>query len=305
MKSSIADFAVISPRTLAEALASLRQTPPPVPLAGGTDIMVLLNAGQLEPGVYLNLYSVPELRRPIEVSAGVRDAGTWGAGGADPPGEVRLSALTTYADVRRHAEVRRLLPMLPLAAREIGAVQIQSRATWAGNIANASPAADGVPPLMAYDATVELSSAAGVRQVALSEFYSGYKQTARRPDELITGIRIPVPAPGSIDYFRKVGTRKFQAISKVLLAGLVELGGSREIRKIRLVFASVMPFTYRARKTESVLEGRRLEPGAVSLAVETLRTELKPIDDIRSTARYRLKVACNLLEEFLGTTMGC
>lgn len=288
MRSYLEEFQVISPTSLEEALKALRQDPPPVPLAGGTDLMVLLNAGQLKPGVYLNLHSIPELHGPIEVA---KD-------------EIRFGALTSYTDARRHPEVRKLLPMLPLAAREIGALQIQSRGTWAGNIVNASPAADGVPALMAYGATVVLSSASGSRPAPLSEFYSGYKQTARRPDELITSIRIPIPTPGRFEYYRKVGTRKFQAISKVLLAGILTFGKKKEIEQITLVYASVMPYTYRARKTEAVLRGRVLDAALISSAVDALRGELNPIDDVRSTAKYRLHVSCNLLEEFLTAAPG-
>ncbi|MBI4178862.1 xanthine dehydrogenase family protein subunit M [bacterium] len=286
MRSYLAEFSVISPRSLDEALWALKQRPAPAPIAGGTDLMVLLNAGQLPPGAYLNLHSIPELRRPIEFVNG----------------EACFGALTTYADARRHPEIRKRLPMLCLAAREIGALQIQSRGTWAGNIVNASPAADGVPALMAYDAAVELSSASGVRSVALADFYSGYKQTARRPDELVTAIRIPVPEKEAVQYYRKVGTRKFQAISKVLLAGIMVLGKDRRIKKIRLVYASVMPYTYRARAVEAVLEGRVPDGAAIKAAVAALRSELKPIDDVRSTAAYRLRVACNLLEEFLSAS---
>lgn len=283
MRSYLEEFKVISPASLKEALDALTETPPPVPLAGGTDLMVLLNAGQLKPGVYLNLHSIPELHRPIEAS---KD-------------EICFGALTTYSEARRHPSVRRFLPMLPAAAREIGALQIQSRGTWAGNIVNASPAADGVPALMAYDAVVELSSCRGRREVALCDFYTGYKQMRRLPDELITSIRIPIPPRIRVEYYRKVGTRRFQAISKVLLAGLMVLGKKKKVEKIRLIYASVMPCTYRARMTEASLLGRVLDEKNINAAILVLKRELKPIDDIRSTAGYRQTVACNLLKEFL------
>lgn len=283
MRAYLPEFKVIRPMSLDGALKALKEKPPPIPIAGGTDLMVLLNAGQLKPGVYMDLHSIPELHQPIEISAD----------------DIQFSGLTSYTDARRNPAVRKRLPMLPLAAREVGALQIQSRGTWAGNIVNASPAADGVPALMAYDAVVVLASASGSRSVPLSEFYSGYKLMVRRPDELVTKIRIPFPPAGCIEYYRKVGTRKFQAISKVLLAGLVVLSKGKAIEKIRLVYASVMPYTFRARQTEAALLGRVLDAAALSEAVKTLQKEIKPIDDVRSTARYRLKVACNLLEEFL------
>lgn len=287
MRTYLPEFDVLCPSTLAEALEALRGKPAPTPLAGGTDLMVLLNAGQLKPGRYMNLHSVPELHRPIEL----RD------------GEIRLSALTSYAETRRHPLIRKHLPMLPLAAREIGALQIQSRGTWAGNIVNASPAADGVPALMAYGAQIELTSASGTRVVTLDRFYTGYKQMDRRPNELITCIRIPLQDERRVEYYRKVGTRKFQAISKTLLAGVVVPGDKRRVEKIRLVYASVMPYTYRAVRAESALQGRVLDASAIAAALDALKTELKPIDDVRSTARYRLSISCKLLEEFLNSVL--
>ena len=136
-----------------------------------------------------------------------------------------LYPLTTYRDTRVTAAIRQKFPMLAQAAREVGALAIQSRGTWVGNIANASPAADGVPALMAYDAEVELSSKGGRRSVPLSRFYTGYKTMDRRPDELITAIRLPAPEAGAFEYYRKVGNRRFQAISKTLLAGRILLAG--------------------------------------------------------------------------------
>lgn len=287
MRTYLPEFEVLCPTTLAGALKALQGMPAPTPLAGGTDLMVLLNAGQLKPGLYLNLHSVPDLHRPIEL----RD------------GDICLSALTTYTEARRHPLIRKHLPMLPLAAREIGALQIQSRGTWAGNIVNASPAADGVPALMAYEAKIELTSAAGARVVPLDRFYSGYKQMDRRPDEIVTSIRIPLQDENRMEYYRKVGTRRFQAISKTLLAAIAVLNGKKRVEKIRLVYASVMPYTYRALRAESVLKGRVLDSSAIAAAVEALKAELKPIDDIRSTARYRLSVSCKLIEEFLNSVV--
>src|SRR5262249_6559849 len=154
-------------------------------------------------------------------------------------------ALTTYRDVRINGDVTKQLPMLALAAREVGALAIQNRGTWAGNIANASPAADGVPALMAYDAEVELTSKIGRRLVPLSSFYRGYKQLDRRREELITAIQVPVPSPGWREYFRKVGSRRFQAISKTLLAARILFGRDQIVDDIRMVFASVAPYTLR------------------------------------------------------------
>jgi CO/xanthine dehydrogenase FAD-binding subunit len=191
--------------------------------------------------------------------------------------------------------------MLALAAREVGALAIQNRGTWAGNIANASPAADGVPALMAYDAEVELASKNGKRVVPLSGFYHGYKQMERRPNELITAIHLPLPRPGWREYFRKVGTRRFQAISKTLLAGRILFGPDHRIEDIRMVFASVAPFTLRAVQTENLLRGRNLVPELIDEAARAIQDEIRPIDDIRSTETYRRRVTSNLMGEFLGT----
>src|SRR5262249_44667783 len=154
-----------TPRSLDEALDALASIESLAPLAGGTDVMVYLQAGTHPPCTFLNLQEIDQLRPALTTNGGLT-----------------LGALTTYRDGRRSAAAQEL-PMLALAAREVGALAVQSRGTWAGNIANASPAADGVPALMAYDAEVELSSKNGKRRVALARFYSGYKRIDRRADE--------------------------------------------------------------------------------------------------------------------------
>src|SRR5439155_5342865 len=184
-------FEVVTPDTLDGALDALASDPHLVPLAGATDLMVYLEAGMLAPCTFLNLQELP-LRPQLTLN-----------------GSLSLGALTTYRDIRV-SPVQSRFPMLAWAAREVGVLAIQSRGTWAGNIANASPAADGVPALMAYDAEVELASKNGRRRVPLAAFYRGYKQMDRRADELIVGIHVPVPQPGWSGYYRKVGTRRFQ-----------------------------------------------------------------------------------------------
>src|SRR5690242_16609269 len=196
--------------------------------------MVLLESGALRPCTFLNIQDLPELKSSD-----------------------RITALTPYRDIRRgHWKTR--FPMLAAAAREVGALAIQSRGTWVGNVVNASPAADGVPALMAYDAELEIRSKSGNRRVSLSNFYRGYKQMDLHPTELITAIHLPEPQPDFIEYFRKVGTRRFQAISKTLLAGRLRLGSDRRVEDIRLIFASVAPFTLRAFETERIVRGRHL-----------------------------------------------
>jgi CO/xanthine dehydrogenase FAD-binding subunit len=282
MRAYLPDYKVVTTTDLNEALDALACTEGLVPLAGGTDLMVYLESGVLKPCTFLNLQAINELGGPPEIN-----------------GALTLSALTTFRDARVIATIRDTLPMLAVAAAAVGVLAIQSRGTWAGNIANASPAADGVPALMAYDAEIELASKRGIRMVPLAKFYRGYKQVDRRPDELITSIRLPLPTPGWRDYYRKVGARRFQAISKTLLAGRLLLGEDREVKDIRLVFASVAPYTLRAFLTEEVLRGRELTPQATNEAAAALQDEISPIDDMRSSAAYRRRVSGNLLRDFL------
>jgi CO/xanthine dehydrogenase FAD-binding subunit len=274
-------FEVINPHSIAEALDALAAEPNIVPLAGATDVMVYLEARSLPPCTFLNLQQLPELKPIVPGSR-----------------SIILGALTTYRDVRS-SSVRQQFPMLALAAREIGALAIQNRGTWVGNIANASPAADGVPALMAYDAEIELTSKNGRRVVPLSRFYCSYKQMDRRANELISAIHLPVPRPGWREYFRKVGTRRFQAISKTLLAGRILLGADHTVNDIRMVLASVAPYTLRAVQTENLIRGRQLTPELIEEAAEAIQDEIRPIDDVRSTEAYRRRVTTNLVREFL------
>jgi CO/xanthine dehydrogenase FAD-binding subunit len=276
-------FEVINPHSIAEALDALSAEPNMVPLAGATDVMVYLEARSLPPCTFLNLQQLPELKPIVPGSR-----------------SIILGALTTYRDVRS-SSVRQQFPMLALAAREIGALAIQNRGTWVGNIANASPAADGVPALMAYDAEIELTSKDGRRVVPLSRFYCSYKQMDRRANELISAIHLPVPRPGWREYFRKVGTRRFQAISKTLLAGRILLGADNTVDDIRMVLASVAPYTLRAVQTENLIRGRQLTPELIEEAAEAIQDEIRPIDDVRSTEGYRRRVTSNLVREFLAT----
>jgi CO/xanthine dehydrogenase FAD-binding subunit len=278
-------FDVITPRTLDEALDAMASGGSIVPLAGGTDVMVALDAGAIAPCTFLNLQEVAELRQPLSVN-----------------GKLRLCPLTTYRDVRR-SPFRHVYPMLALAAREVGSLAIQSRGTWAGNIINASPAADGVPALMAYDAEVELASKSGHRRVPLSQFYRGYKQMDRRADELVVAIHAPIPQSGWVEYYRKVGARRFQTISKTLVAGRILLNADRVVQDIRLVFASVAPYTLRAIETENLVRGRQLSTELIVEAAKAVQDEIRPIDDIRSTEDYRRRVTSNLVSDFLTTSL--
>ncbi|MGH7726083.1 MAG: FAD binding domain-containing protein [Candidatus Eiseniibacteriota bacterium] len=285
MRSHLPDFEVFSPRSLEDALTRLAGSPGKIrPLAGATDLYVLLNAGQLPPGPVMSLHRVPELRSGF----------TWDGD------RVTFGALTTYSDARRDPIVSRRLPLLGLAARELGALQIQNRGTWAGNIANASPAADGVPVLMAYDGEVELASVHGRRRVALDQYFHGYKKTERSPDELIVSLTVKAPAPGAFERFRKVGTRRLQAISKTVLASVVERSADgRRVTRARLALGSVAPVTLRARHAEdALLDGDLGETHAERVATAVAQ-DVSPIDDVRSTREYRMRVTQNLLRELV------
>lgn len=272
---------VVSPETLAEAYALLAAGAYR-PLAGGTDLMVQLAAEVGEPlERVMNLWRLDELR-------GVT---------LDEGGALVLGALSTYAEIRRSALVQARLPALVQAAATIGAAQIQNRGTIGGNAMNASPAGDTLPVLLATDAELVLGSAAGERSVAATQFWPAYRTTVGRSDELLIRIRFPLP-PRRVVRFRKVGTRRAQAISKVVMAlSYREDGGVW--RDVRLALGSVAATPIRAARTEAVLEGAAPRETVADHAAATLATELAPIDDVRSTADYRRAVASRILHRML------
>jgi CO/xanthine dehydrogenase FAD-binding subunit len=282
MRAYLPEYELKAPEDLADALALLAREPGVWrPFAGGTDLMVLFEAGLLAHKKYVNIWNLQELRG-IEATAD----------------EVTLGALTTYTEVQESEILRAEFPMLCQAASETGGLAIQNRGTLAGNIANASPAGDSPPALLIYDAQLELISNAGARLVSYADFHTGYKQTILKEDEIISRIRLPRVMKGWRHYYRKVGTRKAQAISKVCFAGAVRMEGKR-ISDIRLALGSVAPTPLRCYQTEAVLKGQELNREITDAAQAQLMKEIVPIDDIRSTANYRSRVAANLLEDFL------
>jgi CO/xanthine dehydrogenase FAD-binding subunit len=284
MRAYLPDYELKSPRALADALTLLADEPGVwKPFAGGTDLMVLFEAGRLAHRKFVNIWNLPELRG-ISVNAE----------------HITLGALTTYTEVQANEVLQQEFPMLCRAASETGGLAIQNRGTLGGNIANASPAGDSPPALLVYDAELELVSASGSRLVPYNGFHTGYKQMLIRPDELIKSIRLPRTREPWRQYYRKVGTRKAQAISKICFAGLAWLDEDN-IKDIRIALGSVAPTVVRCSKTEDVLRNRKLDAAALSAAREELAREVSPIDDIRSTANYRLQVALNVLEDFLTT----
>jgi CO/xanthine dehydrogenase FAD-binding subunit len=272
MRTTISRLEWFQPRSVQDALRMLRNEAPLTPLAGATDLYVALNFGTLESTRFLNLWALEPLRR-ITLRNQV----------------LRIGALASYTGLIRSRLVRRRLPILASAAREVGGVQIQNRGTLGGNVANGSPAGDTLPVLAVAEAVVVLRSVDGERRVPFGEFYTGYRTTVRRPDELIVAFEIP-PLEGR-QWFRKVGTRAAQAISKVVMAAV---RGPRS----RIALGSVAPTVIRLSSVERALsDGVDMEEAA-----RRLDEDIRPIDDLRSTGAYRRDVAANLLRRFWAET---
>ena len=282
MRAYVPAYQLISPESLGEALDFLAQDRGTwKPFAGGTDLMVLLEAGKLPHKNYVNVWGLNELRG-IEIT---KD-------------KITLGALTTYSEVRANKILRDEFPMLCQAAKETGGVAIQNRGTLGGNIVNASPAADSPPALLAYDAELQLVSKRGNRTIPYFSFHSGYKQMDLRPDELLGAICLPRTTEPLTHYYRKVGTRKAQAISKVCFAA-VGRAINNHSEEVRIALGSVAPIPLRCARTESLINDRPLDAGTIAAAKQMLANEIVPIDDLRSTNAYRSRVAVNLLEDFL------
>ena len=253
------------------------------PLAGGTDLMVQMTGEIGEPPErVLDIWALDELR-----------------GIAVEPEALVIGALTTYTELRRSPLVAEFVPALEDAAATIGAAQIQNRGTLGGNVANASPAGDTLPVLLALGAEIVLGSAAGERTVAADDFWTGYRRTARRADELVVRIRIPLAADRVVR-FRKIGTRRAQAISKVVMAlAWRAVTDEDPWTDVRLALGSVAATTIRAAGAESILEGARPTRETADAAAAALTAELQPIDDVRSTADYRRAVAGRVLHRLI------
>jgi xanthine dehydrogenase small subunit len=271
MPGLISHRALLEPKSLNDALRMLRDEGPLVPMAGCTDLYVLLNFGTLKETRFLDLWRLDSLK-----AIAVRGD------------RLSIGARATHTDLIRSPLVRKRLPMLAAACREIGGAQIQNRGTLGGNVANGSPAGDTLPVLAAADAIVVLQNAGGGRRVPFNTFYTGYRRTVIAPDELIVGFEIP--ALRGRQWFRKVGTRAAQAISKVVMAGVAPVADEAP----RIAFGSVAPTVLRARQTEEALAAG----ASIDDAQRLLATEIAPIDDVRSTAEYRRRVATNLLARF-------
>lgn len=282
MRAYLPEYDLRIPTSLDAALWLLADDPGAWrPFAGGTDLMVLLEAGKLAPQRFISLWHLPELRG-IEANDDY----------------VTLGAMTTYTQIQQHPVLRAEFPLLCATASLTGSIAIQNRGTIGGNIANASPAADSLPALLVYEAELELVCAQGARWTAYRDFHTGYKTTLLRADELIKAVRLPRTTARWHQASRKVGTRKAQAIAKVCFAGLAQVEDGL-LTEVRLAFGSVAPVPLRVVQTESVLRGPTLDAARIETARQALAAELNPIDDVRSTADYRTRVAANLLAEFL------
>ena len=282
MRADPADYSLVSPGNLLGALSLLASEPAQwLPIAGGTDVMVLYSAGKLTNRNLIDIWNIPELRQ-IEVF----------------PDRISIGAACTYTALRQHGIVSCEFPLLATAASWTGGIANQNRGTLGGNIANASPAADSLPALLVYDAELTLISVRGERRVRYRTFHTGYKQTVLAADELILNISLPHRFSGYFSHARKVGARNAQAISKVYLAALGQVANGA-IRDVRLALGSVAPVPLRLNETEKMLTGKEIAPSLIDAARKSVLKEIRPIDDIRSTARYRSAVACNLVTEFL------
>src|SRR5437867_919101 len=282
MRACPSDYELVIPHTLPAVLSLLAQEPGVwLPIAGGTDLMVQYAAGKLVRRKLVSIWNLPELRR-IDVFAA----------------EIQIGAGCTYTDLSEHEVVNREFTLLSRAARWTGGIANQNRGTIGGNIVNASPAADSLPALLVYEAELLLVSAQGERRVPYTEFHIDYRKTQIAPDELIRAICLKRRFPEYYAHARKVGARNAQAIAKVCLAALGRLAGGI-VEDIRLAMGSVAPIPLRLVVTERELLGKKIAPSLLVTARRSVTGEIRPIDDIRSTARYRAAVSGNLVVEFL------
>lgn len=284
MRSNVTQYELIAPGSLDAVLQILADSPDRyTPIAGGTELMVGLGAGRLQSKKLVSLWNLEELRF-IEVA----------------PDAIIIGAGTTFTDIRKHPVIAREFSILAQAASWTGSIANQNRGTLGGNIVNASPAADSPPVLLAYDAKLTLVSARGPRTLPYRDFHLAYKETVLEPDELLHSIIVSRNLKSYKSYIRKVGPRNAQAISKVAIAALARMKNGH-IQDIRIGAASLREYPVRLTAAEQALAGKAITPETIAGARAAVLAEARPIDDIRSTAKYRATVAANLLEEFLHT----
>jgi CO/xanthine dehydrogenase FAD-binding subunit len=273
--------AYLRPSTLEEALGARAAHPDYQVLAGGTDLLVAGHRAPAPAGI-LDVFGLAPLRAIAPA----------------PEGGYRLGAATTYLDILGSEQIREALPMLFAAVREIGALQIQARGTLGGNLVTSSPVGDTLPVWLALDAEIELASARGVRRVPYREFCTGYRQTALATDELVTAVVVPPVAPGTCQFWRKVGTRRAQSISKLMVAAAARLDEGRIVEP-RIGLGAVADRPIRGAAVEEVLAFAEPSLELAERAREALVASIQPIDDVRSRAAYRRRVAGNLVYRFV------
>jgi OHCU decarboxylase len=282
VRANPAEYELVAPGNLPAVLALLANEPGAwLPIAGGTDVMVQYAAGKLASRKLVSVWNLPELRR-IEVSAD----------------EIRIGAGNTYTGLRVNEVVCVEFPLLASSARWTGGIANQNRGTIGGNIVNASPAADSLPALLAYDAELILISARGERRVPYANFHVAYRKTHLGSDELILAVCLKRRFSEYYAHARKVGARNAQAISKVCLAALGKVSNG-VVEDVRMAMGSVAPVPLRLASAERLLKGKKLDTETISATKAEATAEVQPIDDIRSTARYRAAVTGNLVAEFL------
>ncbi|MGP0098730.1 MAG: FAD binding domain-containing protein [Terriglobales bacterium] len=294
MRSNPADYELIAPGKLQAVIQLLTNEPGQwLPIAGGTDVMVQYVAGKLAARKLVSIWNLPELR-------GIETL----------PDVIRIGAASTYTELREHAVITREFPLLASAARWTGGIANQNRGTIGGNIVNASPAADSLPALLAYEAELILVSVRGERRVSYLDFHTAYKKMNLAPDELIQTICLERRFSGYLQYSRKVGARNAQAISKICIAALGRMRGGMahgelgdaigsEVDDVRIAVGSVAPVPLRLQQVERIVKGKSVGSELIHLARKAAAAAIRPIDDSRSTARYRSAVTANLVAEFL------
>jgi len=274
---------LLRPKDAAEAVRLFAKSPQALPLAGGTDLMVLWNAGLLNRRTVLDL---SRLREWTKISR--------------KPGSLLLGSLVTHATLRDHPFVKTRFPLLSAACAEIGGVAIQNRGTIGGNLGNASPAGDTFPALAVYEAHLHLIGPDGRRLVPLLDFFAGVKKTTIGPAELIEAVELPdLRKRPARQFFRKVGTRAASALSKTVAAGLLWLDGGGRVEELRFALGSMATTVRRLKAAEQYVWGKPLDAATVDQACALLAEDVSPIDDVRSTAAYRLRVSQNMLRAFL------
>lgn len=278
------EFDFLRPKTLPEALSMLAGDV--MPIAGGTNVIADLRAEKHHPRALVDLSRLAELR-------GIRRDGLG-------RGHIAIGGGTTITELLREPLIAQHAAALVQAARVFANPLIRNRATVGGNLVDASPAADTAPPLLALDAEVELTSAAGTRRVPLADFFTGVRATVRRPDELLTAIRWPLPTPHTHTAFYKLGLRKADAISVVSVAVAVTFDNVGRCAQARIALGAVAPRPLRAPAAEAVLLGEKLTPAVIGEAARLAGEAASPISDIRGSAAYRRQVTEVVVRRLLG-----